>query len=60
MSANDKLKIIAAINTVNANALTLCLVQIFGEKKTHTDEKGKATVAKWLGKYYMLDFEGAK
>ena len=48
--------IVGALNSTTASSFTLMLVQLFGEKKTRTGEDGTITVARWRGKYYLLDY----
>lgn len=55
----DPLPFAAAMNAAQASSLTLWLVQIFGEKRQRTDENGTITVARYRGKYYMLDYKPA-
>jgi hypothetical protein len=60
MNSSELLVTVAALNTARANALTLFLAQLFGEKKVRTDEKGTVMVSRWRGKYYLLDYVPAK
>jgi hypothetical protein len=61
MNADELLAAVAAVNSLEANGLIMLFAQLLGEKKTHTeDDGGTVTVARWRGKYYLLDYVQAR
>lgn len=51
-----KLIVLASINSINANWLTLFLAGNFGERKSTTIDGEYVVISKWREMFYLIDY----
>jgi hypothetical protein len=51
-----KMNLQAAINTMRATFFEMLLVRLFGSRREEHDLDGKATIATFRGKKYLVDY----